>query len=593
MRNAEAVLGIIQKRGREGLHLEDVYRQLYNPELYLRAYARLYRNQGAMTKGTTQETVDGMSRRKIENVIESLRFERYRWNTVRRVYIPKPNGKTRPLGIPTWTDKLLQEVMRSLLEAYYEPQFSSLSHGFRPNLGCHTALTEVYRTWKGVRWFIEGDIKGCFDNVDHQVLLSILREKIHDGRFIALVEKLLRAGYMEEWYYYPTISGTPQGGVISPILSNIYLDRLDKFVEQELIPRYTRGESRRSNPERSRLISRRRRLKAKGLVEEARRVTKEMRGIPCNDPDDPDYRRLRYIRYADDFLLGFTGPRDEAEEIKAKVRDFLSTQLKLELSEEKTLITHAHTQRARFLGYEVGVMYSDTRPSLNGVPDLRIPEDVLRKICDRYRLDGHAVPRPALIHDSDFDIVARYGMEYRGVAQYYQLAGNVNRLQKLRWVMEESLLKTLANKHRSTVKQMAEKYKTSTLTADLTAIKCIRVVVTREGKQPLVATFGDISLKRKKEATFPGENGRIDQLFTWRSELIQRLLADKCEWCGSSDRVEVHHVRGLKDLQKPGRKAKPGWMRVMAARRRKTMMLCFECHDALHQGRLDERPRQG
>jgi retron-type reverse transcriptase len=163
MRNAETILTIIRESGKKGQNLEDVYRQLYNPDLYLRAYGRIYRNAGAMTKGITEETVDGMSKRRIEEIIELLRNERYRWTPVRRVFIPKKNGKLRPLGIPTWSDKLLQEVMRSIMEAYYEPQFSPVSHGFRPELGCHTALRDIFCTWNGTICFIEGDIKGCLD----------------------------------------------------------------------------------------------------------------------------------------------------------------------------------------------------------------------------------------------------------------------------------------------------------------------------------------------------------------------------------------------------------------------------------------------
>ena len=231
MRHAETVLNVIRDRGERGLPLEDIYRQLYNRELYLRAYGRLYSNQGAMTQGTTAETVDGMSLAKIDRIIDDLRYERFRWTPVRRVNIPKPNGTTRALGIPTGPDKLLQEVIRMILEAYYEPQFSDRSHGFRPDRGCHTALSDVVNTWKGTRWFVEGDIKGCFDNIDHDVLLSVLGEKLHDNRFLRLLKYLLKAGYVEGWKYGRTLSGTPQGGIVSPILANIYLDRLDKYVE--------------------------------------------------------------------------------------------------------------------------------------------------------------------------------------------------------------------------------------------------------------------------------------------------------------------------------------------------------------------------
>jgi retron-type reverse transcriptase len=195
MQNADTVLHVIHERGKRGLPLERVYRQLFNPALFLRAYANLSGNKGALTPGgTTQETADGMSLAKIETIITALRHERYRWTPVKRVYIAKKNGTKRPLGLPPWSDKLVQEVIRLLLEAYYEPQFSNHSHGFRPGRGCHTALLEVTRHGKGTKWFIEGDIKGCFDNIDHTILLSILREKIHDNRFLRLVKNLCTAG---------------------------------------------------------------------------------------------------------------------------------------------------------------------------------------------------------------------------------------------------------------------------------------------------------------------------------------------------------------------------------------------------------------
>src|SRR5688572_22102229 len=255
MRDAETVLAVIQERGKRGLPLEDVYRQLYNPDLYLRAYGRLYANAGALTPGTTKETADGMSLEKISSLIAVIRQERYRWTPARRTYIPKANGKKRPLGIPTWSDKLLQEVLRLLLEAYYEPQFSPRSHGFRPNRGCHTALSEVKRTWTGTTWFIEGDISACFDRIDHSVLLAILAEQIHDNRFLRLVAQLLKAGYLEDWTYHATYSGTPQGGIVSPLLANIYMDRLDRFVATVLVPAYTRGLERRLNPAYSRIAA--------------------------------------------------------------------------------------------------------------------------------------------------------------------------------------------------------------------------------------------------------------------------------------------------------------------------------------------------
>ncbi len=307
MRSAETCLAIIRTRGERRLPIDDLYRQLFNPEFYLQAYGKIYRNDGAMTPGTTPETVDGMSLAKIQGIIDALRFERYRWSPVRRTYIPKKKGKLRPLGMPTWSDKLLQEVVRQLLEAYYEPQFSDRSHGFRPDRGCHSALREIYYNWRGTVWFIEGDIRGCFDNLDHQVLMSILRENILDQRFLRLIENLLKAGYLEEWRYHATPSGSPQGGIVSPVLANIYLDRLDSFVESMLLPTYNKGEDRKPNPVYRQLLDRAGYLRRTGRTEEARVLRQQAQQLPSRVLDDPEYRRLKYIRYADDFLLGFVG----------------------------------------------------------------------------------------------------------------------------------------------------------------------------------------------------------------------------------------------------------------------------------------------
>lgn len=595
MRKAETVLSVIRERGSKGLPLTDVYRQLYNEELYLRAYGRIYRNDGAMTRGITDETVDGMSREKIVSIIEALRCERYRWTPVRRVEIPKKNGNTRPLGIPTWSDKLLQEVMRLLLEAYYEPQFSNFSHGFRPVRGCHSALDYIQRSWKGTKWFIEGDIKGCFDNIDHQLLLQILRERIHDNRFLRLVEGLLRAGYCEQWRYHSTLSGTPQGGIISPLLANIFLDKLDRFVETTLLEEYTKGKTRRPNKEYFLLLHRRKRRRASGKWDEAKTMLKQMQKMASFDPNDADFRRLRYCRYADDFLLGFAGPKAEAEQIKVRLQTFLRDELHLELSPEKTLITHAKTGTALFLGYEVTAMWNNLRirkgaRGLSGHIGLRIPSAFVEAKCQRFMRNGRMMHRAELLRDSDFDIITRYQQEYRGYVEYYGLAGNLSWMNRLHWVMRDSLLKTLASKYRSTKRRMALKYR-ATVATPAGPRKCLQVVVPREGKAPLVARFGGISLRRRVQKVLnePTDTGKHFWIGT--VEIVQRLLADQCELCTSSKNVEVHHVRKLSDLQKKGRTEKPLYLRIMAARRRKTLVLCRHCHDDLHAGRpLPSRP---
>src|SRR5439155_14751265 len=367
MQSAKAYLELIRERGKKGLPLERIYRQLFNQDLFLMAYGKISRNKGAMTHGVTDETPDGMSLEKIGVIIEALRHERYQWLPARRTYIPKKNGKKRPLGMPVWTDKLVQEVVRLILEAYYEPQFSDHSHGFRPGRGPHTALRDIHYQWKGTTWFIEGDISKCFDNLDHELLLNSLQEHIHDTRFIKLMRDLFDAGYMEDWTHNQTLSGVPQGGIVSPILSNILLDKLDKFVENVLIPQYTRGDKRRGNPEYHKLSFRSYFLRKQGNIKEAEELRRQSQTMPAMMTDDPNYRRLKYVRYADDFLLGFIGPKSEAEEIKQHLRKFLQEELKLELSEEKTLITHARSEAARFLGYQIRTIQENTQQTVRKV----------------------------------------------------------------------------------------------------------------------------------------------------------------------------------------------------------------------------------
>jgi group II intron reverse transcriptase/maturase len=583
MQTADTILTVIRNRGERGLHLERVYRSLFNPKLFLEAYGNLYSNQGAMTKGATTETVDGMSLAKINSIIDEIHHERFQWTPVRRTYIPKKNDKKRPLGIPTWKDKLVQEVIRLILESYYEPQFDDASHGFRPGLGCHTALTTIERTWKGTKWFVEGDIKGCFDNIDHSKLLEILRRKIQDGRFIALVEGLLKAGYLEDWKYHRTHSGTPQGGVVSPILANIYLTEFDRFVTTELVPEFTKGLKREVNPIYERLRSRAKKAKAKGNMEKYRHWSIQARQHPSQNPLDASFRRLKYVRYADDFLLGLIGSKADAEAIKQRVKTWLTENLKLELSEEKTLITHATTDRAKFLGYEVGVMTSESRPLVNGHIELRIPEAKLTEIENRYKRGPKPHHRAELLNDSDFDIVAKYGAEFRGLVQFYKLARNLRRLGKPERTIRLSLLKTLANKHKSTVKKMHFRFKHRHVRLDGDRMG-YQVIVEREGKNPLIAKFGEVSLARQRDAKIQ------DELPLWtrrvkRTELIQRLLADKCELCGSNEDVNVHHIRALKDLNSTGRTAVPQHVFIMSARKRKTLVVCHKCHAAIHSGK--------
>jgi group II intron reverse transcriptase/maturase len=550
MQDANVYLELVHERGKRGLPLERVYRQLFNRNLYLKAYGKIYRNAGVLTPGINEDTVDGMSLEKIDAIIEALRYERYHWKPARRIYIPKKDGKQRPLGLPVWSDKLLGEVVRMILSAYFEPTFSDHSHGFREGRGCHTALREIYYGWSGTTWFLEGDISGCFNNLDHELIVSTLSKHIHDGRFINLIRQLLNAGYLEEWKFNRTLSGVPQGSVVSPVLSNILLDKLDKFVETILIPKYTKGEKRKRNIVYRELMGQAEKHHRKGEKREAAMYRKQAQKLPSVDTHDPDFRRLRYCRYADDWLIGFIGPKSEAEAIKQQLEIFLREELHLELSKTKTLITHARSQAARFLGYEITTLQKNAKRtknaargtrcrSVNGRIGLRVPPKVLKDKCDRYKKDNKVIHRPELENDSDFTIMGLYQLEYRGIVEYYRLAYNLHTLDLLKWVMEVSLTKTLAHKHQTSVQKICDKYKAE-WEENGTTHRGLRVVIPREGKKPLIATWGGISLQWDVKANL---NDHPPHQTMGRAELEKRLLAQKCEHCGATsrtDHIEVH-----------------------------------------------------
>ena len=583
MQEAEVVLSVLRERGRRGLPLTQLYRQMFNKGLYLLAYGNIYSNQGAMTPGASAETADGMSEGKIEQIAELMRCERYRFAPARRVFIPKKNGKLRPLGLPSWSDKLVGEVVRLLLEAYYEPGFSGRSHGFRKGRGCHTALREMRNTWTGTAWFIEGDISDCFGGFDHEILLGILAEKIHDQRFLRLIRNMLKAGYLEDWEYRDTLSGVPQGGVVSPVLSNIYLHKLDEFVEGNLIPQYTRGDRRTPNPPYQAVKWRLASARQRGDRAQARELRKQARTVPSTDPMDPGYRRLFYCRYADDHILGFIGSKAEAEQIKADLARFLRETLALELNPDKTLITHARTGAARFLGYEVTVQHCNTRLTggrrlANGKVALRVPRDVIKAKCAPYRQHGKPWHRPGLQNLDDYDIVRIYGAEYRGVVNYYLLAQDAWRLDDLRWTAQTSMLKTLAAKHRSSVAAMASLYKAEAATGDGPRA-CFEARRKRQGRKDLVARFGGIPLKQNRRAVIA--DPAPVPVHPPRKELVYRLRRRRCELCEQGATVAVHQVAALAGLGRPG-SGQPAWAALMTRMRRKTLIVCAACHEHIH-----------
>ena len=596
---AQKYLEIVRKRGEDESELRRVYYNIVtNQELFLAAYANLYANDGAMTPGVQKtDTVDGMSLARIDAIMKKLKERKYTWTPVRRTYIEKKNSqKKRPLGMPGFNDKLLQEVLRMVLEAYYEPQFRSSSHGFRPSRGCHTALDAVAK-WRGTRWFIEGDIRGCFENLDHRVIMNVLRKRIQDHALLTLIEMMLHAGYLENWQYHTTYSGTPQGGIVSPLLANIVLNELDTFVEDDIISQYTQGTVRKFNPEYTKLAGQARRARAKGQLGEARRLRKMYTRLPSRLPNDPDFKRIWYVRYADDFLIGYIGTKKEAEDITGKVGEFLKS-IRLEMSEEKTVITHARTEKARFLGYEINLMKADdqaatitehpvagrhTRRTLTQQIFFSVPEDVIAKWLAKVEEGNSIATRRELLNLRDYDIISTYEVELQGLINYYCRAHNQRQLQRLRFRWKESLTHTLANKHHMSLTHVRQKYERF---YNVKKEKLIGVEIPREHKKPVVAIFGKKPIQRQKGTRLKDE---IQTIYVNRNGLIDRLLADICEVCGKAGSpLQGHHIRKLKDLKKHWRgKEKPAWVQRMIEIRRKSLFVCKECHQEIHAGRYD------
>ncbi|MDJ0766534.1 MAG: reverse transcriptase domain-containing protein [Myxococcota bacterium] len=658
----------IHKCTKTGRKVENLFKIITtSPDLWLRAYSNIASNKGAMTKGVDNSTVDGFSKDLVADLIKQLRTGKFRFQPVRRTYIPKSNGKLRPLGIPTFKDKLVQEVCKIVLETVYEPVFHDSSHGFRKSRSAHTALDSIKSKWAGTTWFVEFDIRGCFDNICHQGLVEILEKKISDRRFIKLIHGMLKAGYMEDWRYHATWSGTPQGGIASPVLANIYLHELDCFVEEQLIksnnkdgnPRRRDRHSRRDNPKYRELktakeairrkIAKQKRWLEEGkrkvqgvyvdprqlsldlgkpedlspvnpdldpsglptgngwgykplpereiiriqkekteLIEEFKRLSEQQYLIPCLDPHDPSHRRLRYVRYADDFLIGFTGPKDEAVAIFASIQAFLDTKLKLQIAPEKSGIKHARKEGTRFLSYDVFTSnYNQIRRMKQGAVTgkrkvtskeirLEVPKKKVSEFCKTYGnpLNAKAIHRPYLLHLDDVEILFRFNAEIRGFANYYRLANDVkSKLSIAQWMVSGSYFRTLACKHKSTVRKISKRLKQGTEHV---------YVDSKTSRSYSLFKLTHLESWVSKETT-------IDEVskvaFYGRSSLVDRLSAKECEYCGQKEGYfEVHHVRHLKDL---GKNRNPINV-FMAARARKTIVLCTTCHKQLHFGNLPD-----
>ena len=596
MQPTTEILARLNQNSKE--HPEEVFTRLYRyllrPDLYYIAYKHLYANSGAATRGVNDDTADGFSEAKIAKIIKALEDGTYTPNPVRRTYIQKSNGRLRPLGIPTFTDKLVQEVLRMVLEAIYEPVFLDCSYGFRPKRGCHTALKDLKHQFHGTRWFVEGDIKGCFDNIDHAALMGFLNAKVRDARVNQLIYKFLKAGYLEDWQYNNTYSGTPQGGIISPLLSNIYLHELDKYV-MKLKAEFDKPKSQHFTYEYGVAQRRLKALKAQieqatgaereELIRQQKLAKQELLKTPCKSQTD---KVIKYIRYADDFIIGVNGTREDCVEIKRKLTEFIRETLNMELSVEKTLITHS-SECARFLGYDIRVRRENkvikrggpthtTKRTLNNMTELLVPfnDKIHRFLFDKGVVeqcaDGTLFPvhRKNMVNLSDLEIVTTYNAELRGICNYYNMASNFYKLSYFGYLMEYSCLKTLASKHKCHISNIHDKFRAGQGRWGVP-------YETKVGmKRCIFAKYSDS--KNVKEPSDVKPN-LFAQFSCMENSFESRLKAKKCELCGTTEaeHYEIHHVHKLKDL-----KGKTAVERAMIGRRRKTIVLSKQCHVKTH-----------
>jgi group II intron reverse transcriptase/maturase len=598
-------LGEISQKGKR---LNGLFRLMENPILWYEAYANIYSNDGAITKGVDGSTLDGFSENRVASIIARLKDGSYRFQPVRRVYVPKKNGKKRPLGISSGDDKLVQEVVRNILERIYEPVFEDSSHGFRPGRSPHTALQQIEHEWTAVKWIIDMDIQSYFDSINHDLLRVLLEKKIEDKRFLRIIQAMLDAGYLEDWRYHATYSGVPQGSICAPILANVYLHELDLFMKK-MKDRFTQGKTRKINSaytRGSREIRRLRQqwdtLKRKGAeketLQEVQRQIKHIqrlrRQIPSGDPFDSGYKRLYFCRYADDYVIGIIGSRANAEAVRQEVRHFIEETLKLTIAEEKSHIRHAK-EGVTFVGYWVKT-YSGNRTvkvkrgpryttfkSVSERIQFHIPPGKLQKFCTSKRYGNYetlkTLHKANLIVLDDAEIILAYNGELRGLANYYSRAYSVKgKMNKLEYIWHMSLFKTLAAKHQTSTRKIARKLKTddgyALIIKGTKKTRIIRIFRLKDLKQPLPADKTIDVLPATLSLTLS------------RSELIRRLNKQQCEYCGTQDGpFEVHHIRRMKDVAR----GKEKWQQVMTARNRKTLVLCRQCHDLLHAGKLPDK----
>ena len=578
----------------------DLYRLMYRPELYITAYEKIKSRPGNMSPSEDGETLDGFSMKTIERIISEMRTCKFQFKPSKRIEIPKASGGKRIISIPPPRDKVVQQVILFILESIYDNSekayFLDCSHGFRHGRNPHTALKEISSKWTGTRWFIEGDVKACFDTIDRNILEKTLRIKIEDERFLNLIRKALNAGYYYFKQKYDSMIGAQQGSIISPILSNIYLDPLDQFIS-EVCNRHTKGKRRKENREYAQI-----KYHINDLIKAGHKrsdkcvktLEKQKLSMPSVDLNDPGYTRAKYIRFCDDFLIGITGSKSQAEHIRAEVAEFMRNELSLEMNMEKSHITHAYDSHAKFLGMYISSgkardvakrvkttsgTFSKVIPRRTGQQTiyLKIPTiDILKRLADRgycKRTDrNYYKPKHVgfLTAFSDQDIVKHYSAVWRGIKNYFSCSDYISPLNTIKYILKTSCVLTLSAKHRRSAHETYRKHGHS-----------IKISYTNPDNGKTKQTNLDQSSNNEKKKFRINED--VDRMKIWLNLRSRSALDQNCKICNSEEQVEMHHVRHIRKI---GSTIK-GFHKVMASLNRKQIPVCKDCHGKIHKGEYD------
>ena len=588
----------LSQKDKKWIH-RDIFRILNKDEIWIAAYEKLKGNKGAMTPGSSEETMDGMSLERLKRLQSEVCSGKHKFKPVKLIYIPKADGRRRPLGLPTANDKIVQEVMRIILDAIYEPVFVNESFGFRAGLGCHDALSHVEKKFRWVDYVIEGDIEQAYPTIDHKILMKILQKRIDDRRFMNLVWKLLKCGVLDEERIQCSRMGVPQGSIVSPILADIYYHELDEFV-------YTLKD-KYDTP-----ISEQNKLKSPAYKTLEHKISKISEKMRLHDPQSTEREllakelktlraerlqtdslkdktiRIEYVRYADDWMIGVSGNRKLAYEIKENVSNFMKNYLAQNIHPLKTKVTNLRKGNVHFLGYEIFLPKNRPISSYKGkgVKTIRRGQPRLRfdvpvaKLTKRYAERGYLKQKPKGVRPisrssytvlEDHVIVSHYRSLWLGIFNYYSGCTKRGRLQYIHYLLHMSCAMTLGHRHRMSCSKIFKKHG-----------KTLTVKIESTGKK--VSFPYKTSWKINERKWLHGKKVEIPNNRHVKNLVSSSSLGLPCAICDSDEGpIEMHHV---KHVRKQGFRYK-GFHHQMALLNRKQIPLCKCCHKNVHAGLYD------